>query len=67
IGTTSAQGNRRLSEAEQEYFEEYRECLASDNRITSNERHLLDKFRVNLGISSERAAELEAMEGNRKG
>ncbi|MDE6721796.1 MAG: SEL1-like repeat protein [Bacteroidaceae bacterium] len=67
IGTTSAQGNRCLSEAEQEYLEEYRECLASDNRITSNERRLLDKLRVNLGISSERATELEAMEGNRKG
>ena len=44
---------------EQEYLEEYKECL-SDGEIGAGERRLLDKLRTKLGISSERAGELEA-------
>lgn len=44
---------------EQEYLEEYKECLA-DGEIGAGERRLLDKLRAKLGISSERAGELEA-------
>lgn len=44
---------------EQEYIAELKECLA-DGDIGSGERRLLDKLRSKLGISEERAAELEA-------
>lgn len=44
---------------EQEYLEELKECLA-DGEIGGSERRLLNKLRVKLGISEERAAELEA-------
>lgn len=44
--------------AEQEYISELKECLA-DGIITDRERRLLDKLRKSLGISEERAQELE--------
>ena len=48
-----------VSEDEQEYLDELKECLA-DGEIGGSERRLLNKLRVKLGISEERAAELEA-------
>lgn len=44
---------------EQEYLDELKECLA-DGEIGPRERRLLDKLASKLGISPERAAELEA-------
>lgn len=44
---------------EQEYLEELKECL-TDGEIGNSERRLLNKLRAKLGISEERAAELEA-------
>lgn len=45
--------------AEQEYLKELEDIL-SDGEISQRERRLLDKIRTQLGISEERAAELEA-------
>jgi len=44
---------------EKEYLDEVKECLA-DGELGGSERRLLNKLRVKLGISEERAAELEA-------
>lgn len=44
---------------EQEYLEELKECL-EDGELGGSERRLLNKLRIKLGISEERAAELEA-------
>lgn len=49
----------QISLEEQEYLDELKECLA-DGEIGGSERRLLNKLRVKLGISEERAAELEA-------
>lgn len=48
------------SEAEDEYVIELKECYA-DGVITDRERRLLEKLRKSLGITEERAKELEAM------
>lgn len=47
------------ADAEKEYLETYKECLLEDGEITAKERRLLDKLRIKLGISEERAKELE--------
>lgn len=44
---------------EQEYIDEVRDCL-SDGEIGPRERRLLEKIREKLGISQERAVELES-------
>lgn len=44
---------------EQEYADEIRACLADDGEITERERRLLNKIRTSLGITEERAAEIE--------
>ena len=49
----------QLTEDEQEYLEEYKLCLEEDGEISSKERRLLDRLRDKLGISVERAKELE--------
>lgn len=48
-----------LPTAEQEYINELKECLA-DGEIGAGERRLLGKLAAKLGISAERAEELEA-------
>ena len=48
-----------LTKEEQEYLDELKECMA-DGEIGGSERRLLNKLRVKLGISEERAEELEA-------
>lgn len=48
-----------LTEDEQEYLEMYKE-YASDGELSERDRKMLDKFRIRLGISEERAQELEA-------
>lgn len=45
---------------EKEYLEEVKACLEEDNEISPKERRLLNRLRERLGISEERAAELEA-------
>lgn len=49
----------QLTEAEREYFEEYKQC-AAEGGITQSERRLLNRMRKTLGISDERAAEIES-------
>ncbi len=48
------------SDAEQEYLDNLKEFLEDDAEITPRERKMLDRIRQNLGISEERAKELEA-------
>lgn len=49
-----------VKKAECEYFESIREFLEDDTEITPRERKMLDRIRQSLGISEERAVELEA-------
>ena len=49
----------KYTESEKEYIEELKSCLAEDGNISAGERRLLDKLRKHLGISEERAAEIE--------
>ena len=55
IATTSTSA---LSHNEEEYLTELKEILA-DGEISPRERRLLEKIRIQSGISEERAAELE--------
>lgn len=55
----SAKVNSLLTSFEQDYLETLQEFM-EDNDMTERERKMLDKLRVRLGISEERAAELEA-------
>ena len=48
-----------LTEEEKEYISEYEACLAEDGVISASERRLLNRLRDKLGISEERAVELE--------
>lgn len=49
-----------LSENEETYLDNLKELLEDDAEITPRERKMLDRIRQNLGISEERAKELEA-------
>lgn len=49
-----------FTKAEQEYLGNIKEFLEDDAEITPRERRMLDRIRQRLGISEERAAELEA-------
>lgn len=49
----------QLTEEEQEYLDEYKTCLEEEGEITPKKRRILDKFRKTLGISEERALEIE--------
>ena len=49
----------KLTKEEQEYLQEYKFCLEEGNEISPRERRLLDRLRDKLGISVERAIELE--------
>lgn len=50
----------QLTHNEQEYLENIREFLEDDAEITPRERKMLDRIRQSMGISEERAKELEA-------
>lgn len=52
--------SRKYTESEQEYLENIKEFYADDTEITPRERKMLDRIRQSLGISEERATELEA-------
>jgi hypothetical protein len=47
------------NESEQEYLTEVKACLEGDEVISEKERRLLDRLRKSLGISEERAKQLE--------
>lgn len=49
-----------LTEEESEYLEELKACLEEDSEISVKERRLLNRLRDRLGISEERAEELES-------
>lgn len=49
----------QLTDDEKEYWEEYKECLNDGGSITPSERRLLERLRKSLGISEERALEIE--------
>ena len=51
---------KTLENNEEEYLEELKACLEEDTEISPRERRLLNRIREKLGISEERAAELEA-------
>ena len=50
-----------LTDDEKEYLKEYKLCLEDGGEISASERRLLDKLRNRLGISEERAKEIEKM------
>ena len=50
----------QLTKEEKEYLEEYQACL-EEGEISSKERRLLDRLRDKLGISEERAKEIETL------
>lgn len=50
----------KFTDAESEYLEEVKSCLADDGVITERERRLLDRLAKSLGITEMRAQELEA-------
>ena len=49
------------NDAEKEYLDNLRELLEDDAEITPRERKMLNRIRQKLGISEERAKELEAL------
>ncbi len=49
-----------LPKNEQKYIDNLNDFLEDDSEITSSERKMLDRIRQSLGVSEERAAELEA-------
>lgn len=51
----------QLTTEEQEYFDEYKACLEDGNSISEKERRLLEKLRKMLGISEDRAKEIECL------
>lgn len=51
----------QLTDAEQEYLEEYKACTEENGDISPKERRLLNRLRDTLGISEERASELEKL------
>lgn len=50
---------KTISDAEREYLEEFKTCLADDNEISDRERRLLNRLAQSLGIPTERIKELE--------
>ncbi len=51
----------QLTDAEKEYLDEYKACLDEGGEITAGERRLLNRIRESLGISEERANEIEKL------
>ena len=49
-----------LTEEEQEYLNEYKACI-EEGELSSKEIRLLNRLRISLGISEERAKELESL------
>ena len=51
----------QLTDEEKEYLDEYKACIEEDGEISPNERRLLNRIRESLGISEERANEIEKL------
>ena len=51
----------QLTDEEKEYLEEYKACVEDDIEISPKERRLLNRIRESLGISEERALEIEKL------
>lgn len=51
----------QLTDEEKEYLEEYKACIEEDEEISPKERRLLNRIRESLGISEERANEIEKL------
>ncbi len=62
--STPTTENNSMNDKELEYLNELKECLENDGTISDRERRLLDKLRSSLGISEERAKELEKQISN---
>ena len=60
LQTPDKQTISEYSASEQEYLDNFKVFLEDDSEITPRERRMLDRIRQRLGISEERAAELEA-------
>jgi hypothetical protein len=60
VSTNQSSITNVFSVNEQEYFENLKEFLEDDAEITPRERKMLDRIRQSLGISEDRATELEA-------
>lgn len=60
VSTSSEQIDSLYSKNEQEYLSNVKDFLEDDTEITARERKMLDRIRQSLGISEERAKELEA-------
>lgn len=54
----------QLSDEEQEYLKEFKECFEDEKQISSGERRLLNKIREKLKISDSRVAEIERLVTN---
>lgn len=52
--------NHNLTDSEEEYLNEYKEMLADYGEIGPRERRSLDRSRIALGISEQRAQEIES-------
>lgn len=57
-GEQQAKSSNALTQNEQEYINEYRECFV-DGEISASERRLLSKLGIRLGLSEARIKELE--------
>ena len=51
----------QLTDEEKEYLEEYKACFEEGEEISPKERRLLNRLRDTLGISEERAIEIEKL------
>ena len=56
--------NPQLTDKEQQYLDSIKEFLDDETELTSRERKMLDRIRVSLGISEERARVIEGMLSN---
>lgn len=55
------QALQKISESEEEFLSELKECFSESGELSASERRLLTRLANRLGISQERAAELEKM------
>ena len=51
----------QLTDEEKEYLDEYKACIEEDGEISPKEHRLLNIIRESLGISEERANEIEKL------
>jgi len=59
------QSKKQMSTQELEYLEEFNFCLKSNGIISEDERRLLNRLKINLNITDDRALELEKIVSNK--